>query len=151
MSCSARRAVSCTIGLHLVGWTAPSSTTHVVCRGYPGSYPPQLVSAQQEECILLSNTISILWHDSSLFSTWLFLVLACGLWWSSAGVIAPFLGVRDDRLCSITIYQGTCELLYTSISSYILILQWFCFNWVVFTLTQYIFKIDWRKSRLDEK
>ena len=38
------RAVLCTVGLHLVGWTAPRSAAHVVCRGYPGSYPPQLVS-----------------------------------------------------------------------------------------------------------
>ena len=33
----------CTVGLRLVGWTAPGSAAHVVCRGYPGSYPPQLV------------------------------------------------------------------------------------------------------------
>ena len=43
MSCGTRRAVPCTIGLRLVGWTAPGSAAHVVCRGYPGSYPPQLV------------------------------------------------------------------------------------------------------------
>ena len=30
--------------LRLVGWAAPGGAAHVVCRGYPGSYPPQLVS-----------------------------------------------------------------------------------------------------------
>ena len=29
--------------LRLVGWAAPEGAAHVVCRGYPGSYPPQLV------------------------------------------------------------------------------------------------------------
>ena len=43
MSCGARRAVPCTVGLRLVGWTTPGSAAHVVCHGYPGSYPPQLV------------------------------------------------------------------------------------------------------------
>ena len=43
MPCGARRAVPCTIGLRLVGWTTPRSATHVVCHGYPRSYPPQLV------------------------------------------------------------------------------------------------------------
>jgi len=41
MSCGACRAVPCTVGLRLVGWTTPSGVAHVVCRGYPGSYPPQ--------------------------------------------------------------------------------------------------------------
>ena len=26
--------------LRLVGWAAPGGAAHVVCRGYPGSYPP---------------------------------------------------------------------------------------------------------------
>ena len=43
MPCGTRRAVSCTIGLRLVGWTTLGSTAHVVYRGYPGSYPPPLV------------------------------------------------------------------------------------------------------------
>ena len=43
MSCGTRRAVPCTVGLRLVGWTAPGSVAHVVRRGYPGLYPPQLV------------------------------------------------------------------------------------------------------------
>ena len=44
MPCGTRRAVPCTVGLRLLmGWTAPDSATHVVCRGYPRSYPPQLV------------------------------------------------------------------------------------------------------------
>ena len=43
MPCGTRRAVSCTTGLRLVGWTTLGSTAHVVYRGYPGSYPPQLV------------------------------------------------------------------------------------------------------------
>ena len=43
MSCDARRAVSCTVGLRIMGWTAPGSAAHIVCRGHPGSYPPQLV------------------------------------------------------------------------------------------------------------
>ena len=30
-------------GLDLVGWATPGGAAHVVCRGYPGSYPPQLV------------------------------------------------------------------------------------------------------------
>ena len=29
--------------LHLVGWAALGGAAHVVCRGYPESYPPQLV------------------------------------------------------------------------------------------------------------
>ena len=44
MSCDARRAVSCTVGLRIMGWTAPGSAAHVVYRGYPESYPPPLVS-----------------------------------------------------------------------------------------------------------
>ena len=43
MPCGARRAVPCTVGLRLVGWTARGSVAHVVYRGYLGSYPPQLV------------------------------------------------------------------------------------------------------------
>ena len=39
MSCGTRRAVPCTVSLRLVGWTAPGSAAHVVCRGYPGWYP----------------------------------------------------------------------------------------------------------------
>ena len=34
---------SCFARLRLVGWTAPRSVAHVVCCGYPGSYPPKLV------------------------------------------------------------------------------------------------------------
>ena len=29
--------------LRLVGWTTPDGAAHVVCRVYPGLYPPQLV------------------------------------------------------------------------------------------------------------
>ena len=29
--------------LRLMGWAAPGGAAHVVCCGYPGSYPPQLV------------------------------------------------------------------------------------------------------------
>ena len=43
MSCGTRQVVPCTVGLHLVGGTAPGRAAHVVCRGYPGSYRPQLV------------------------------------------------------------------------------------------------------------
>ena len=43
MSCGSHQAESCPARLHLVGWAAPGGTAHVVCRGYPGSYPPQLV------------------------------------------------------------------------------------------------------------
>ena len=43
MSCGTRRAVLYTVSIRLVGWTAPGSAAHVVCRGYPESYPPQLV------------------------------------------------------------------------------------------------------------
>ena len=43
MSCGTRRAVPYTVSLRLVGWTTPGSIAHVVYRGYPGSYPPQLV------------------------------------------------------------------------------------------------------------
>ena len=43
MPYSTRRAVPYAVSLRLVGWTAPGSAAHVVCRGYPGSYPPQLV------------------------------------------------------------------------------------------------------------
>ena len=25
-----------------MGWAAPGGAAHVVCRGYPGSYPPQV-------------------------------------------------------------------------------------------------------------
>jgi len=30
-------------GFFFVGWAAPGGAAHVVGRGYPGSYPPQLV------------------------------------------------------------------------------------------------------------
>ena len=43
MSCGRRRPESCPARLRLVGWAAPEGAAHVVCRGYPGSYPPQLV------------------------------------------------------------------------------------------------------------
>ena len=43
MSCDARQAVPCTVGLRLLGWTAPGGVAHVAYHGYPGSYPPQLV------------------------------------------------------------------------------------------------------------
>ena len=43
MSCGRRRAESCPARLHLVGWAAPRGAAHVVYRGYPGLYPPQLV------------------------------------------------------------------------------------------------------------
>ena len=43
MPCGARRAAPSTMGLRLMGWTTPGSAAHVVCRGYSGSYPPQLV------------------------------------------------------------------------------------------------------------
>ena len=43
MSYGRHRAESCPVRLHLVGWDAPGVTTHVVCCGYPRSYPPQLV------------------------------------------------------------------------------------------------------------
>ena len=43
VSCRMRRAASCPARLHLVGWAATRGAAHVVCHGYPGSYPPQLV------------------------------------------------------------------------------------------------------------
>ena len=43
MPCGRRRAESYPARLRLVGWTAPEGATHVVCRGYLGTYPPQLV------------------------------------------------------------------------------------------------------------
>ena len=43
MACGARRAAPCSARLRLVGWTTPGGVAHVVCRGYLGSYPPQLV------------------------------------------------------------------------------------------------------------
>ena len=43
MSCGSRRAESCPARRRLVGWAAPGGVAHVVCRGYLGSYPPQLV------------------------------------------------------------------------------------------------------------
>ena len=43
MSCERRRLESCPARLRLMGWAAPEGTAHVVCRGYLGSYPPQLV------------------------------------------------------------------------------------------------------------
>ena len=43
MACGARRAAPCSARLHLVGWATPGGAAHVVYRGYPGSYPPQLV------------------------------------------------------------------------------------------------------------
>ena len=42
MSCGRRRAESYPARLRLVGWAAPGGAAHVVYRGYPGSYPPQL-------------------------------------------------------------------------------------------------------------
>ena len=35
--------MSCPARLCLVGWAAPKGAAHVVCYGYPGLYPPQLV------------------------------------------------------------------------------------------------------------
>jgi hypothetical protein len=43
MSCGRRRAESCPTRLLLVGWATLRGASHVVCRGYPGSYTPQLV------------------------------------------------------------------------------------------------------------
>ena len=43
MSSERHRAESCSARLCLVGWAAPEGVAHVVCRGYPGSYTPQLV------------------------------------------------------------------------------------------------------------
>ena len=43
MSCGRHRAESYPARLRLVGWVAPKGAAHVVCRGYPGSYPPHLV------------------------------------------------------------------------------------------------------------
>ena len=43
MSCGTRRAAPCTVSLRLVGWTTSGGVAHVVCHGYPESYPPQLV------------------------------------------------------------------------------------------------------------
>ena len=43
MSCGRRRAESCPAKLRLVGWATPGGAAHMVCRGYPGLYPPQLV------------------------------------------------------------------------------------------------------------
>ena len=43
MSCGRRRAESCPARLHLVGWAALEGVAHMVCRGYLGSYTPQLV------------------------------------------------------------------------------------------------------------
>ena len=42
MRCGTRRAVPCTVGLRLVGWTTPGSAAHVVCLGIRG-HTPQLV------------------------------------------------------------------------------------------------------------
>ena len=39
MSCRRHRAKSCPARLRLVGWATPEGAAHVVCRGYPGSYP----------------------------------------------------------------------------------------------------------------
>ena len=35
--------MSCPARLHLVGRAAPGGVAHMVCRGYPGLYLPQLV------------------------------------------------------------------------------------------------------------
>ena len=43
MSCGRRQVESCPTRLRLVGWATPKGAAHVVSRGYPGSYPPQLV------------------------------------------------------------------------------------------------------------
>ena len=43
MSYGRRRAESCPARLHLVGWAALEGAAHVICRGYLGSYPPELV------------------------------------------------------------------------------------------------------------
>ena len=48
MSCKRHRVESCPARLRLVGWAAPMGVAHVVCHGYPGSYPPQLVP----ECLV---------------------------------------------------------------------------------------------------
>ena len=44
MSCGRHRAELCPARLRLVGWAAPEGIAHVVCCGYPGSYPLQLVT-----------------------------------------------------------------------------------------------------------
>jgi hypothetical protein len=33
----------CAASHHLVGWTVPGGVAHVLCHGYLGLYPPQLV------------------------------------------------------------------------------------------------------------
>ena len=38
-----RRAAPCSARLRIVGWVTSEGAAHVVCHGYPGSYPPQLV------------------------------------------------------------------------------------------------------------
>ena len=38
-----RRAAPCSARLRIVGWVTSEGAAHVVCRGNPGSYPPQLV------------------------------------------------------------------------------------------------------------
>ena len=43
MPCGTCRAALRATGLGLVDWATSGSVAHVVCRGYPGSYPPQLV------------------------------------------------------------------------------------------------------------
>ena len=43
MSCERHQAESCLARLLLVGWATPRGVAHVVGRGYPGSYTPQLV------------------------------------------------------------------------------------------------------------
>ena len=36
-----RRAAPCSTRLCLVGWATPGGVAHVICHGYPWSYPPQ--------------------------------------------------------------------------------------------------------------
>ena len=49
MSCGRRRPESCPAKLHLVGWAAPEGATHVVYRGYSGSYPPTVTV--EDQCV----------------------------------------------------------------------------------------------------
>ena len=70
MSSGTRRAAPCTVSLRLVGWITPGSAAHVVCRGYPRSYPPQLVpehlvSTMQRRLELIRAGVNKVKHSDS--------------------------------------------------------------------------------------
>ena len=59
----------CRARLDFVGWATYDGAAHVVCRGYPGSYPPQLVPERlvsfEQRCL---EQVRALWREADQFN-----------------------------------------------------------------------------------